>query len=223
VVRVVEGPTRRRSAVTDAQGRFTVPRLARGSYVVELSSPEYPAVRASLRTDTFKELRVAQGGSLRIDLRDAHTGAPIAGVRVDATGPDERALHPTTGPDGIAPARGLAAGRWHLRARVPGYVVAERDVEVEPGRVPREVRLELQRGATLAGVVRDRYGRRVAGATVTAGAASTHTNEDGEFRLIDVPTGAVELVAEHDAARATQSLDLAPGDEVVTLKIDLED
>jgi murein DD-endopeptidase MepM/ murein hydrolase activator NlpD len=220
-VRVVEGPTQRRRTITDAQGRFTLDRLASGGYTVELSSPEYPPARASMKTDTYKTLRVNLGGSLTIDLRDAHTGAPLAAVRIDAHGPEDRDLRPMTGADGVATLRGLEPGRWRLRARVTGYVAAEQTVDVSAGRTPKQVKLELRRGAILAGVVRDRYGRRVAGARVTAGDAEARTNADGEFRLTDVPTGAVELTAELDGARGAQSLQLSPGDEIVTLKIDL--
>jgi len=220
-VRVVDGPTRRRRTVTDGAGRFTLAPLAPGNYVVELSSPEYPSTRANLRTDIYKELRVEQGGSLRVELRDAHTSAPLAGVRIDADGPDDHAAHPVTGADGSVALRGLAAGRWHLRTRAAGYVAGERDVEIEAGRVPAEVRIELQRGAVLAGVVRDRYGRRAAGALVTAGTVSVRTNQDGEFRLADAPIGSIEVRAELGDAAGAVSLDLSPGAEVVTLKIDL--
>lgn len=220
-VRVVDGPTRRRATITDPQGRFTLERLARGTYEVELTSPEHPPLRATLSTDRWAQLRLAQGGAVRIDLRDAHTGAPLADVRVDADGPDDHAARPTTGGDGVAVARGLVAGRWTVRARVPGYVAGERTVEVRPGRTPIELRLELARGATLAGVVRDADGRRAAGAVVSVGEATTRADADGEFRLADVPTGAVELVAERDGARAAVPLELRPGDEIVTLKVDL--
>ena len=71
-------------------------------------------------------------------------------------------------------------------------------------------------------MVRDRYGQRVAGARVWLGTASTTTDADGNFRLTDVPTGAGRLEAERDAARGGVPVNLAPGDELVTLSIDLE-
>src|SRR5262249_50516427 len=46
-VRVIEGPTKRH-VVSDATGRYTVDRVATGGYVIELSSPEFPPIRARI-------------------------------------------------------------------------------------------------------------------------------------------------------------------------------
>ena len=220
VVRIIDGPTRRRRGVTDPTGRFLIDHMASGDYVVELSSPDFPTTRATIEADRYKELRLEAGGQIRLEVRDAHTGSPIAGLRVDAVGPDGRSARPQVGADGRALVRGLAAGGWKLRARVQGYVAAEASVDVR-ARETEDVRLELARGATLSGVVRDRYGQRVAGARVWLGGASTRTDQDGQFRLIDVPTGRGTLQAERDAAKGSVPVDLAPGDELTTLSIDL--
>jgi murein DD-endopeptidase MepM/ murein hydrolase activator NlpD len=222
-VRIVDGPSRRRRTVTDARGQFTIEGVAAGSYVVELASPAHPRMRADLRTGRHAELRLEQGGAISLELRDAHTAAALAGIHVDADGPGDRTARAVTDGRGLASFTGLSPGAWTLRVRADGYIAAEKRVEVAAARVPREVRVELSRGATLAGVVRDRYGRRVSGATVSAGGVSTRTDIDGNFRLVDVPVGAVEVVAEHGdgAARGAISLELAPGDEHLTLKLDV--
>jgi hypothetical protein len=220
-VRIVEGPTRRRRAVTDAHGEFALEQVATGAYVVELASAEYPTVRAQVRAEEWKELRLEQGGAIRLELLDAHTGMPLAGIRVDAAGPGSRAVKRTTDARGVVELRGLTPGAWTVRARAAGYVAADRSIAVKPSRIAIEARLELARGATLAGVVRDRYGQRVAGARVWLGSVSTTTDADGNFRLTDVPTGAGRLEAEREAASGGVPVNLAPGDELVTLTIDL--
>ena len=219
-VAIVRGPTQNRRVDTDATGSFVIDRVARGSYVVELSSAEHPSTRATLATDTWRELRLAQGGSVAIEVYDAHTGRALDGVVVEATGPD-RIVRPITDLAGVAMMRALEPGTWSLRVHVHGYVAVVQPVQVRPVAAPQKVRLELFRGATLAGVVRDRHGQRVAGARVWSGGAEARTDRNGEFRLVDVPTGAVRVEAELDAARGAIALELAPGDERVTLVIDL--
>ncbi|MDQ3295978.1 MAG: carboxypeptidase-like regulatory domain-containing protein, partial [Myxococcota bacterium] len=117
--------------------------------------------------------------------------------------------------------RGLAAGEWKLAATATGYGRAQKTVTIRIGRVLQDVALELARGATLAGVVRDRHGRRVAGAKVRLGTASTITDADGNFRLTDVPTGRGILEAEHAEQRGELTLDLAPASERLSLAVEL--
>jgi murein DD-endopeptidase MepM/ murein hydrolase activator NlpD len=219
-VTIVRGPTQHRRIDTDATGNFVIDRVARGSYVVELSSAEYPSTRATLVADTWRELRLAQGGSLSIEVYDAHTGRALPGVVVEASGPD-RIVRPVTDLAGAATARALEPGTWSLRVPVPGYVTAVQSVQVRAVAATQKVRIELSRGATLAGVVRDRHGERAPGARVWSGGAETRADKNGEFRLVDVPTGAVRIEAELDAARGAVAVELAPGDERVTLVIDL--
>jgi hypothetical protein len=113
-----------------------------------------------------------------------------------------------------------------VSGRQPGYAGARRTAQVTPANGPRAIAqdevLELRRGATLGGVVRDASGARLAGARVTIGAASAVTDQDGQFRLADVPSGAVVVAIEKDDLRGARSLTLAPGDEIVTLDLRAE-
>lgn len=218
-VRIVEGPTLRRRAETDARGGFVLDRVARGRYTLELSAPDYPPQRAVVTADTFAELRLAQGARLRVELRDGHTARGLPGERVVATGPGGRTAEALTDARGFADLRGLAPGAWTLRADAAGYVDEALALDVAPGRHAQDVRLELHRGATVAGIVVDSYGRRVEGARVTAGAASTVTDRDGQFRLDDVATGAIELEVQWNDARGGQRVELRPGDELLSLQL----
>jgi len=221
-VRVIEGPTRR-GAVTDARGELVIDRVATGSYLVELVSAEYPPLRARLQTGTWKELRFEQGGGLRVRISDPRSGAPIAGVRVEATGPGGQTASRTTDPQGTAELSALAPGEWTVRVRSPGYTAGRQVVAIGATRAWPEVRIDLQRSATIGGVVRDRYGRRVAGARVQLGGVSSRTEADGSFRLADVPAGPGTLEAEHEGARGALRVELGPGDERMSLNVDLAD
>jgi hypothetical protein len=219
-VRVLEGPSRR-SAVTDARGQFTLDRVATGSYLVELASADYPPLRARLQTGSWKELRFAQGGGARVRVADARSGAPLAGVRVEAAGPGGQSASRTTDAQGYAELRALAAGEWTVQVRASGYTAGRHVVAVGATRAWPELRLDLQRSAIVGGVVRDRFGRRVAGARVSIGGASARTDADGSFRITDAPAGPGTLEAEYEGARGALRVELAPGDERMTLNVDL--
>ncbi len=137
-----------------------------------------------------------------------------------------------TGPAGELATGPLLAGSYTLRVEVPGYLVVERAVEVAAGAetgavTARGVRIELERGALLAGVVRDRYGSRVPGAEVTVGRdgaqpVSARTDSEGEFRLRDVPTGDVTVRAGKGSLTGEKPISLRPGDELLSFEIAIE-
>jgi murein DD-endopeptidase MepM/ murein hydrolase activator NlpD len=217
-VRVVEGTTRRR-AVTDAQGRFALLPLASGRYVLELTSPEFPTKRVSTQSDRFTEIKLEAGGGIRLAVRSAQGGEPIVGARVDLVGPADRRVTRTADARGGLDVRGLAAGEWEVVVRAPGYVAVGRKLAVKTGTPRDEVVIELPRGSTIAGVVRDRYGRRVADARVTLGTVSTRSDADGEFQLTGVASGTLEV--EHAGRQTSHELQLSPGEERRSLSIEL--
>jgi murein DD-endopeptidase MepM/ murein hydrolase activator NlpD len=219
VVRVVEGPTRR-ATVADARGQFTLGHVASGRYVLELSSAEAPAKRVTVDSDRWAEVRLEAGGGVRCAIRDAQTGAPIASARIDLVGPGAT-VHRTSDARGFVELHGLATGEWRISARAAGYAVASHDVAIRVSRAPDEVTLDLVRGASIEGVVRDRYGRRVAGARVSLGGASAIADHDGNFRLADVPAGAGVVEAEAEGRRGAQTVQLAPGDARVGIDVQL--
>lgn len=227
-VEILSGPTARgRKSVTDAQGYFAYEQLAPGTYRVEVESKDFPTATAEVTTGDGGKVSMPPGGGLSIYVRDVHSRAPLAEVRIVATGPGGARTTVTTSADGLCELVPLAAGTWTLSADVAGYVAFRRTVTVVAGTGARaitgEPTIELARGATVGGVVYDSAGERVAGATVKVGSASTTTDQDGYFRLRDAPTGSIEIVAEADDHRGQLSLELAPGDELVTLDVQLGD
>jgi murein DD-endopeptidase MepM/ murein hydrolase activator NlpD/uncharacterized GH25 family protein len=219
-VRVVEGITRRRTA-SDAYGRFTIVPVTSGRYVVELSSSEYPPKRVTIDSERFVELRLEAGGGTRALIRDAHSGEPIANVRVEASGPSGQSVNRLTDAKGVVELRGLKAGDWKLSVRAAGYLAASRSVTVRIGSRLQDTTLDLVRGATIAGEVRDRFGRRVAGARVKIGDVSTVTDSDGGFRLIGAASGTLE--AESDGRTGEVDLRLSPGDERLSITVNLSE
>ncbi|HUS64175.1 MAG TPA: carboxypeptidase-like regulatory domain-containing protein, partial [Kofleriaceae bacterium] len=176
-VRVAGGPATAAPAQTDDAGRFRVPGLPVGRYVLRVEHPDYPPVELDARTGVGNQLELDFGGRLTGQVRDRSTSAPIAGVAVALRGPRGARAQATSGAAGEIAAGPLAAGRWTLEASARGYARAAATADVTAGRRPgdvtaRDVHLDLVRSATLAGTVRDHNGERVAGAQVTAGAVT---------------------------------------------------
>jgi uncharacterized GH25 family protein len=217
-----------RSAITDDNGHFAIAGLAAGTYRLQITHPEFPDARSQASTGTPAELTLALGGGIEGQVRDVHTSGPVAAARVVASGPGDASHEVATEGDGSFSIMPLAAGSWTLEVTAPGYVpAAPQTVSVaaarEPGQVTaRDVRIQLERGATVAGTVRDVNGQRVAGATVRAGRIEARSDVEGKFRLSDVPTGRTQITAELDAARGSAIVPLRPGDEVLTLEITIE-
>ena len=214
-------------ATTDAGGHFHIGGVTGGRHRVRVEHPDYPAAEFEVATGEDSELRLELGGGLAIEVRDGASGAALPGAQVAARGPDGAERSATTGPGGALRLAPLAAGTWTVRARARGYAARSLEVDVAAASRPGElslpaVRVDLSRGATLAGVVRDRDGARVAGAAVAVGESRTTSDADGHFRLVQVATGPVTVEVEKGEARGALDLQLAPGDELVTLELRLE-
>jgi len=213
-----------RATDTDDNGSFTFAALSDGAYELRIASPSYPPAKAKAKTGERAILSVQQGGGARLLVRDAHTQASLPGVRVRASGPARSRREVTTDSGGVAALLPLLPGTWQVEVRLPGYVLAQKTIDVPAGRGPAaisvdRVLLELARGATLGGVVSDVNGDRVAGAKVTSGSVTATTDQHGRFTLIDVPTGTVAVSATRGNESGSIELALAPGDELRTLEI----
>lgn len=221
-VRVLAGPrTARRQLVTGEGGRFAVAAEADGHYRIEVASADHPRTELTLESGREATVVLAAAGAISALVRDADSRSPLAGLRVTARGPRRARATAVTGDGGIGELAPLAPGRWTLSVHARGYTPATVALEVGAGTRATPT-LELSRGAVLAGVLRDGDGVRVAGAEVRCGRVSTTTDGEGRFRVEDAPTGAVEIWAEEGDASGVLELEVAPGDELITLELRLE-
>ena len=228
---VENGPAAGRTATTADGGRFRLTMLPDGAHALRVEHAGYPPQRFTEKPGDGVRLRLAYGGGLEVLVLDHHTGEPILGVTLDARGPAGEKRELDTNASGRALAVPIAPGAWKLTAAVPGYVRRTLTADVPAGDAPakltaRDLRLELERGAVIAGIVRDRRGDRVIGADITVrrGDQSVTTRSDalGEFRLRDVPTGDVELVAEKAGDEGSLRLELRAGDERLSLDVTIQ-
>ena len=225
------GPADGRATVAGPGGRFRIAMLPAGALGLRVEHPDYPPQRFTESTGDGARLRLAFGGGVELLVFDHHTGDARPGLPVIATGPAGARKETVTDPAGRVRLVPLAPGRWRLAVQTPGYLARRLDVDVVAGDRPGQItapdlRLELERGATLAGIVRDLPGNRVGGATVAIkrgdDTVSTVTDADGEFRLRDVPTGDVTLTATKGDRTGAMTLELRAGDERLTLEVGMQ-
>lgn len=119
------------STQTGSDGRYRIPALASGSYVVQFSdshSPGYQQEYYDDRTSNEAATRVAVtagsdvpsidaqldlGGAVAGTVTDG-AGAPLAGVSVQGSGPGGRSAYATTSPSGTYALTGLSPGQWRI-------------------------------------------------------------------------------------------------------------
>jgi protocatechuate 3,4-dioxygenase beta subunit len=119
------------SGVTDAGGHFTLPRVPRGTLLLELEHAAYPTTLARVETGAPVELTAPIPGGVDGEVREHVTGAPVPGALVDGLGPNGQRVT-TAAKKGAATFRlpRLRPGHWTLTARAPGYRASVRDVDV---------------------------------------------------------------------------------------------
>lgn len=206
LVQVEARPARR--TTTDRQGYFAFSGLAGRTYEVVARRGDSTAgpLRLTVSPDSAPVLlRLGAGARLQVLVLDATTDRPLAGARVEV---QTFALAETTDSSGVAVLRGLATGRFTVRAAAPGYAPLRKEVFPSAGGAVDRSTLALLPGALLAGTVVDPSGGRVAGATVELERASgallfapepesVRTSERGEFRFEAVARGTFRLRASH--------------------------
>ena len=234
---VIGGPSDGRHAVVAGDGTFSIDRLPAGHLRLHVEHPAYPPadleVVAATDNPAHVHLRLALGGSVEGALLDLSSGAPIPGVTLAASGPGNALAEAATDKVGRWKLGPLKPGRWRLAIKLPGYLAQTRDVDVPAGHAPgvttvRDLRVELARGALVGGTVRDARGARIAAAHVVATAVSgagptceASTDGQGEFRIHDCPTGELDVVATKAALRGATRTTVRPGDEILSLALEL--
>jgi protocatechuate 3,4-dioxygenase beta subunit len=161
-----------RRATTDKAGRFRIAGLPPGPVRLHAIATGFPPQDLDAQAVSDVKLVLALGGGIDGLVFDHHTGEPIPGVAITATGPGGLREDAESGGDGRFTIAPIVPGAWRLQVALAGYLPVARAIDVpvadHPGVITaRDQRVELERGATLGGVVRDQYGSRLPGATVT--------------------------------------------------------
>jgi protocatechuate 3,4-dioxygenase beta subunit len=236
-IEVIGGAGDGRHAVVGADGTFSIDMLPEGPLRVRVRHPDYPAVElpaaATPGGKTTSRLKLPLGGAVEGALLDDHSGEPLGGLTISAAGPRGQQAEATAEASGRWRLGPIVPGRWKLSVRTPGYLPLARELDVPVAGVPggtsvRDIRLELRRGALVGGTVRDARGNRLPGVKVTVQAADATgpladgvTDAQGEFRVRDAPTGDLAVTATRGDARGSVRTTVRPGDEVLSLSIEV--
>ena len=218
---------------TEADGSFRLSGLKPGTYKVEIrqwktgiSHEESVEIRSSREI----ELRIptATVGGTVVDSADRR---PLAGVRVSLAPPDgsvetffgDRSA--VTDLNGRFTIGNVADGTWTVWATKKGYATGSRDIQLQIGSGPDDIRMELDPTEGLALEVRFPTGAipdsvRVAvldpaGRTVNSG--SYATGENGSVRLSSVPRGIWDVVLYAPGAGVQSFRADAPGGPVAVV------
>jgi hypothetical protein len=144
-------------------------------------------------------------------------GRPIVGaaIRAEPVGPSVRIGGARSDPAGGFLIAGLPAGEYRVVVDAEGYVPELiESVLLEAGVDPERLEVRLSPGALLEGLVTDRNGRPLEGATVTATRESSrvalggpgpplrdHGDAEGRYRLEGLPLGASTIAADAQGHR----------------------
>lgn len=213
------------TTTSDAAGRFAFTDVPSGRFSlagrVEGRVPRtVPDVDLSAGADVALDLVLERGFSPVIEVFDLATAAPVAGAEVQlvagtvdqvtwlaASSYPFHGLACTTDAAGRASPFGVAPGVYQTIVRAEGYPNALGEALLVPDEPP--LRIALDRGGVVTGVVRDARGAPVASARVFLVAAhhqrrlESHvlaedgvaTDDEGRYRIARVPRGVYRAVA----------------------------
>jgi hypothetical protein len=149
--------------VTSVDGRYEITVSTPGEYTASVLSrgAAYDAGSVNVSSSTTYDIDM-RGGSLQGRVIEALSRAPVSGVTVFLSRPNDRGqtFPITTDSDGRFSFDTVAPGTYELRASKPRYVSATQTVEVSEG--ARELEITLERGERLVlRVVEDPSGQPV--------------------------------------------------------------
>lgn len=228
--------------VTDADGRFEIIDQAPGVYQLTARHAQFSEGSASLtltEADGAAEIALTAGGTIA-GVVTSSQGAPLSGAEValqnNAEGPRFGMEGQSTLTDGAGRFRfdHLAAGRYKVGASWRTEASPLVDVPLNAGDVREDLRLALDAGATVRGLVSGLGDAERAGLMVSAQGgqdyfANTRTGGDGLFEFAGVPKGPLTLRATAgdmvlgSSRTAVKELLVAEGQTEVTTEIAFAD
>jgi subtilisin family serine protease len=160
-------------------------------------------------------------GTLTGTVTNAASGAPIAGARVDVTGPSNRTV--LTGADGTYRIT-LPVGDYTVAVSAFGFNNGTASVTITEGQTTtQDFALDPASSFTVSGVVSDSDGNPVANATVVIQGTPippATTGADGAYSFSNVPAGSYTVAASAGACFGAQSQSLVvDGDETLNFTL----
>ncbi len=220
-------------AVSDARGSFRLANLPRGALTFALQKRGYAPLTSTRRADEPRhdvELTLQAGGGIAGVLQDRQRGMPPMGASLSLQSGGSSQPVPLSR-DGSFSLTGLASGAAVLRARAPGFAPLSLSIDIPQGQSPdeitlRDLRLELEAGASLRGQVRGSAGS-LTGVSLTATTddgsvvGRALSDDRGEFQMADLPAGKLRISATSAAGRGSTAVELRAGRQE-QLQIDLQ-
>jgi hypothetical protein len=129
-------------------------------FVIETKRIESPIQSLTFTVSPDRLLSLMSSLVLRVVA--GPTGEPIEGVEIQLSNGQMMRMGPKSGKDGIVRFDHQAPGQYSIWARVPGYAMAIRFVDLEPGRETDLGNFSLSSPNAISGRVLDSEGRPVA-------------------------------------------------------------
>ncbi|MBK5255790.1 MAG: carboxypeptidase regulatory-like domain-containing protein, partial [Vicinamibacteria bacterium] len=230
--------------ITDADGRFEIVDQGPGVYQLTAQHPLYSegTARATLEDkDAVAEIPLVAGSAIA-GLVTSSQGAPLAGAEVSLqnSGGGGGMRFGMDGQTSLTDGGGrfrfdhLAPSRYKLSATLRTETSASIDIPLIAGDVREDIRLTLDAGATVRGVVSGLKENERGGVEVWAQGSSdyfsnTRTNADGSFEFSGVPKGTLLLRATAgdmvfgSSRTAIKELTLADGQTEISTEIVFDD
>lgn len=226
---------------TGADGRFTLPDLTPGA-VVDLMFQAAGFAQETVMgvtAPTERPLLVELAASAVVAGRVVDAlGAGIAGATVQAETDeaglpgrrryDSRPAYAQSGEDGGFVVEGVPPGAVRLAANAGGFRPGRSTaLELAPGERREGLRIELERGGSLAGRVTGPDGQPLAEAMVNAASnlvwhdLGERTDGDGNYRIDGLPEGVLQVRAMHpDFLPAVREVTVGSGDLRLDLRLE---
>ncbi len=210
------------TAVTDANGEYSLETLPPGEVTVAFTHASYVASRKQVTLkgrETKLDVQLS-GGQRVTGTVVTEQGAPVADAQVSAHGSAMRGASAVTNAGGMFEMEALPPGRYRFSASKKGVGEGSLDdVEVSG---PQQVRITISAGATIYGRILglppEELGRVAIEAYGDRRSVSGTADSAGNYRLQGTPTGNVMIYAEVESQgsapqRSTQmrTVDVAPG------------